>query len=208
VYTLRQRILPALGQEAEVRAQVTDGAQRLQEQGRHVAASAQLFSSEGPVLVLSTRAEDLNTLDRSRREILADADWQARVARLVALLRGPIETVVSEVLIPPGGSGPVGIAQRAAGFPAPGQERRFREITEEFVRARQAAGVRIGMAARVFSATGAVVEVTSAHPDLAALDQTRKEGAEAACQVTQALHELSRAPIQVRVFEVLVPFPS
>jgi hypothetical protein len=88
------------------------------------------------------------------------------------------------------------------------QERRFRELTEEFVRARQAAGLRIGMGVRVFSAIGPVVEVTSAYPDLAALDQARQEGAEATRQVVRAVHELSRAPIQVRVFDVLVPFPS
>jgi hypothetical protein len=170
--------------------------------------SAQLFSAEGPALVGAVRAEDLNALDRYRREGQADADWQPRAARLAPLLRGPVGTVVSEELLPPGGRGPAGIIQRAFGFPAPGQERRFRELTEEFVRARQAAGERIGMGVRVFSPLGPVVELTGAYPDLATLEQARTEGAEATRQVVRALHELSREPIQVRVFEVLVPFPS
>ena len=102
----------------------------------------------------------------------------------------------------------MGVVQAAAGFPALGQERRFRETTEEFVRARQAAGDRAGMGIRLFSATGPVVEVTSVHPDLADLDRARKGRAEAARQVTQVLGELSREPHQGRVFEVLVPFPS
>jgi hypothetical protein len=208
VFTLRQRVLPALGKGAEVRAQLTDWAQHLQGQGRALALSAQLFSAEGPALVVSTRAEDLNALDRYRRESQADADWQARAARLLPLLRGPVGAVVAEALLPVGGGGPAGVVQRAAGFPAPGQERRYREVTEAFVRARQAAGVRIGLGVRVFSASGPVVEVTSVHPDLAALERARTEGAEATREVVQALAELSRAPIQVRVFEVLVPFPG
>ena len=208
MYTLRQRALPALGKEAEVRALMTDWAKHLQEQGRNVALSAHLFSAEGPAVVVSTRAEDLNTLDRYRRESLADADWQARAARLRPLLRGPVATAVAENLMPVSGSGPVGIVQAAAGFPALGQERRFRELTEEFVRTRQAAGERIGMAVQLFSPIGPVVQVTSAHPDLAALEQVRTERAEATRQVVRALHELSREPIQVRLLEVLVPFPS
>jgi hypothetical protein len=208
VFTLRQRVLPALGKAAEVRAQLTDWAQHLQEQGRPVALLAQLFSAEGPALVVTTRAEDLNTLDRHRRESQADADWQRRAARLLPLLRGPVATTVSEVLLPVSGSGPVGIVLAAAGFPALGQERRYRETIEEFVRARQAAGDRAGLAVRLFSATGPVVVATSVHPDLADLDRARKGRAEAARQVTQALAELSRAPFQQRLFEVLVPYPS
>jgi len=207
VYTLRQRAQPALGKEAEVRAQLTDWVKHLQAQGRSVALSAQLFSAEGPAVFALTRAEDLNTLERYRRENTADADWQARAARLTPLLRGPVATTVSEDLIPSGG-GPAGIVQAAVGFPALGQERRFRELTEEFVRTRQAAGERIGLKVRLFSPIGPVVQVTSLHPDLAALEQARKERAEATRQVVQALHELSREPIQVRVLEVLVPFPS
>ena len=208
MYTQRQRVLPALGKEAEVRAQLTDWAKHLQAQGRNLALLAQLFSAEGPAVVALTRAEDLNTLDRYRRGSLADADWQARAARLTPLLRGPVATVVVENLIPPGGSGPVGIVHRAAGFPALGQERRFRELTEAFVRTRQAAGARLGMAVRLFSPIGPVVEVTRVHPDLAALQQARTAEAEATRQVVESAAELSRAPIQVRVFEVLVPFPS
>jgi hypothetical protein len=61
---------------------------------------------------------------------------------------------------------------------------------------------------RLFSPVGPVVQVTSVYPDLAALAQARTEGAEATRQVVRTLHEVSREPIQVRVLEVLVPFPS
>jgi len=208
MYTLRQRVWPALGKETEVRAQLTDWVKQLQGKGRNLALAQQLFSSDGPVLVVSTRADDLNALEQIRHENLADPDFQARAAKLVALLRGPVQVVVAETLIPVSGSGPVGVVQRALGFPALGKEQQVRAITEEFVKASQSAGVRIGMAQRVFSSTGSVLEVTSVFPDLAALDRTRQERAAITRDVVQAGQELSREPIQARVFELLVPFPS
>lgn len=69
-------------------------------------------------------------------------------------------------------------------------------ITEEFVKASQAAGVRMMMAQRLFSLTGSVVEVTSVYPDLAALDRTRQARAGLTRDVVQAVHEISREPIQ------------
>jgi hypothetical protein len=208
MYTHRQRILPALGKEAEVRAQLTDWVKQLQSKGRNIALLQRLFSSEGPGLLVSTRADDLNALEKIRHENLADADWQARAAKLVALLRGSVQSVVAEQVIPGSGSGPVGVVQRALGFAALGKENQFRSITEEFVRSSQAAGVRMGMGVRVYSSTGSVLEVTSIFPDVAALDRTRQERLPITREVVQGLHEISREPILVRLFEVLVPFPN
>jgi hypothetical protein len=208
MYTLRQRALPALGKESEVRAQLTDWAQQLQGKGRNLALAQQLFSSDGPMLVVSTRADDLNALEQIRHANLVDADWQARAAKLVAILRGPVQTVVAETLIPVNGSGLVGVVQRSLGFPALGKDRQFRSITEEFVTSSQAAGVRMMLGQRVFSSTGSVFEVTSLYLDLAALDRTRQARAAITREVVQAVHEISREPIQTRVFEVLLPFPS
>jgi hypothetical protein len=205
MYTLVQRALPALGKEADVRAQLTDWAKYSQSKGRNIALSAQLFSSDGPALITTTLADDLNTLERYRHENLGDADWQARVARLLPLLRGPVAAIVSETLIPPGGSGPVGIVSRAVGFPALGKEREFRSITEDFVKASQAAGVRMGMGVRIFSPIGPAFQVTAVYPDLAALDKSRQERLSATREVVQAIHRISREPIRQRVYEVLVP---
>jgi hypothetical protein len=208
MYTHRQRVLPALGKEAEVRAQLTDWVKHLQGMGRNIALLQRLFSSEGPGLVASTRADDLNVLEKIRHENLADADWQARAAKLVALLRRPVRAVVADQVIPVSGSGPVGVVQRSLGFAALGKENQFRSIAEEFVRSSQAAGVRMGMGVRIYSSTGTVLEVTSVFPDVAALDRSRQERQSITRDVVQAVHELSREPIQVRLFEVLVPFPS
>jgi len=208
VYMHRQRVWPALGKESEVRAQLTEWAKQLQGKGRNLALSQRLFSSDGPSLLVSTRADDLNELERIRHENLADADWQARAAKLVALLRLPVDSIVAELLMPLNGSGPVGVVQRAVGFPALGKERQARSICEKFVKASQAAGVRQSLGVRVFSSTGSVIEVTSVFPDLAALDRTRQERAAVTRDAAQAVHELSREPIKIRLFEVLLPFPT
>jgi hypothetical protein len=207
MYQVTQRAFPALGKEAEVRALLMEEAQRQQAaKGRSVAVSVQLFSSEGLAFNFSTRADDLNTLEQYRHENLEDADWQSRVNNLVQLLRAQVVTIVSEGLIPLSGSGPVGIVTRAGGFPALGKEREFRSITEDFVKASQAAGVRIAMSQRIFSSAGLIFEVHAAYPDLAAYDKSRKERASATQEVVRAAHQISREPIRQRVYEVLVPF--
>ena len=207
MYQLTQRALPGLGKEAEVRALLIEEAQRQQvTKGRNVAVSVQLFSSDGPAFNFSTRADELNTLEQYRHENVEDDDWRNRVEKLVQLLRAPVVTLVSESLIGLSGSGPVGIVTRAVGFPALGKEREFRSITEDFVKASQAAGVRIAMSQRIFSSTGIVFEVQAAYTDLAAFDKSRKERASATQEVARAAHAISREPIRQRVYEVLVPF--
>src|SRR5260370_1271795 len=90
------------------------------------------------------------------------------------------------------------LIQRA--LPARGKERECRSITEDFVKASQAAGVRMGMSVRIFSSMGSAIEVIATHPDLAALDKTRKERASATREVVQAVHQLSREPIRQRIY--------
>lgn len=205
MYTLTQRLLPALGKEADVRAQASEVTKYLQAKGRNTAILAQLFSSDGPSLIVLTRADELNTLEQYRRENLEDAEWQSRVASVTQSLRAPVAAVVAEMLTPPNGSGSVGIVQRAVGFPALGKEREFRSVTEEFVKSGQASGVRMTMSARIFSSTGPAIEVNSLFQDLAALDRSRTERASATRDIVRALHEISREPIRVRIYEVLVP---
>jgi hypothetical protein len=209
MYQLTQRVLPALGKEAEVRALLIEWAQHQQAtKGRNIAVSVQLFSSDGPAFTTVTRADDLTTFERYRHENLEDADWQRRAAELLQRLRAPVASIVAERLIPASGSGPVGIVTRAAGFPALGKEREFRSMTEDFVKASQAAGVRIGMSQRIFSPIGVVFGVQAAYTDMAAFDKSRQERASATREVVQAAHQISREPIIQRVFEVLVPLRS
>jgi hypothetical protein len=208
MYTVYQRALPALGKEADVRAELTAWAKQSQSRGRNVGCSARLFSSDGPTFNMVATADDLNTLEEYRRARMADPDWQDRVARLATLLRSPLMTVVFETLIPPGGSGPVGIVTRTTGFPAPGKVREFRSIAEEHVKASQAAGVRMGLAGGVFSSIGPVFQTTTLYPDIATLDKTRTERLSVTREAIQRAHQVSREPMRQRVYEVLVPLQT
>jgi len=205
MYRLMQRFLPGLGNEPEVRALLTEMTQQLHAaDGRDVGLSAELFSSDGPSLVVATRAEDLNTLEEYRHRTQANVEWQSRVVKLVRLLRAPVQARVFETLIRPGGSGPTGIVTRTFGFPALGKDAEFGSIAEDAVKSSQAAGVRRGLLRQLLSSTGQVYEVITLYPDLAAFDQTRKERFAVTSQAVQALHHISREPIKQRVFEVLV----
>jgi hypothetical protein len=208
-YSLRQRIFPALGKEAEVRAQLTDWAKSLQGKGRDIALLSRIYSSEGSALVAVSRAEELSELERQRIENASDADWQARAARLIPLLRAPVQTGLFESIIPVPTTGPApGIVVRGQGYPAIGKDRQVRSIVEEFVKAGQQAGLRQGMNARIYSSDGSMLEVTTLYADLAEVDRVRKERAQITAAAVAAVGELSRAPIQQRIFDVVVPFPT
>lgn len=209
MYAHRQRIVPAPGKGAEVRAHLTEWAKHLQESGRILNLSTRIFSSDGPVFVVTTRAEDLNTFDRYRQESLTDSDWQSRASRLTGMLGAPVQSVLAESLIQPQAipGATVGIVQRAICLPALGKERQVLSILEEFVQDGQKAGVRAGLGRQIFSSTGQAFILTSLYPDLAALDRTRQERAKITGEAAKAVSELSRSPIQVRLFEVLVGYP-
>src|SRR5688572_3808043 len=95
----RTRIQPALGKAPDVRAQMSDWVKHGQSKGRRVALGVQLFSSEGINFVVTTLAEDLAGIEKIRQENSADADFQARAAKLASSLAVPIQTVVLEGLV-------------------------------------------------------------------------------------------------------------
>ena len=84
----------------------------------------------------------------------------------------------------------------------------MRSIIEEFVTANQQAGRRQAAFARIYSSDGPVLEVTTLYADLAEADRVRRESAQTNAAVVEAVGELSRAPIQQRLFEVVVPFAT
>src|SRR4051794_20192264 len=108
MFMLRHRVYATLGKEAEVRAFMSDWVRHAQEQGESAALAQRIFSSEGPVLVVARRYEDLVALDARRRANQADADWQARVARLSTMIREPVRQTLEESLVlPMAGSAPI-----------------------------------------------------------------------------------------------------
>lgn len=211
MFVLRHRMYPALGKEAEARALLTEWVQHAQGQGEQAALAQRILSSEGPTLVVHRRYDDLATLDATRRANLADDDWQARVGRLSALSREPVRAILEERLLPPSGPSttPVGVVQRGFIAPALGKERQVRSILEEFVQDSHAAGrTQVSLWQRVFSEVGVQFTITATYADLADLAQVRQARAAITQAVVASVGELSRTPIAVRLFEVLVRFPS
>jgi hypothetical protein len=210
MFMLRHRIHATLGKEAEVRAFMTAWVKHAQEEGESAALAQRIFSSEGPVLVVARRYDTLVALDERRRANQADADWQARVARLSTMIREPVRQTLEEILVPPiASTTPIGIVLRAFFQPAVSKIGQVRSTLEEHVRSEQAAGRgQIGLFQQVFSETGAMFTITATHADLAELARLRQERAAAVQAITAAVGEMSRAPVAVRLLEVVVPFPS
>ena len=68
--TVRVRIHPTLGKEADVRAFMADWVKSAQEQGEKLGLAARIFSSEGSMLLVPRRFDDLAAADARRRETL------------------------------------------------------------------------------------------------------------------------------------------
>jgi hypothetical protein len=208
-YWLRTNVYPALGKEAEVRAQASDWVKHWQERGRDIALSAQIYGSEGSVLVVTTRADDLAEIERLRQDEEADADDQAREASLFALLRAPVQRALFESIIAiPVVGPPPGIIRRVSCYPALGKERQMRSILEAHVTTSQQAGLRWGLFTRIYSSDGPVLEATTLDASLTDLDRVRRERGQINAVAAAAVGEWSRAPMQQRLFEAVVPFAS
>ena len=203
------RIYPTLGKEAEVRAFITDWVKHAQEQGERAALLQRIYSSEGSMLAVLRQYDDLAAADARRRDNLADADWQARVARLNTLIRGPLQQALAESIVPIVRSDdPVGIVQRVFFYPASDKAGELRGRLEAFVRAEHAAGRnQVGLAQLIFSGTGPVQIVTATYADMAELDRRRIERESVVQPFAAAAALLCRAPIAQRLFEVVVPLP-
>jgi hypothetical protein len=208
--TARVRIYPKLDKVAEVRDFMTTWARLAQEQGENLALAQRIYSSEGPVLIVPRRYDDVAAADARRRANLADADWQARLATLSGMLREPIRQTLEESLVGLGaGLGPIGCVRRVFFVPAVDKVAQLRSILTEFVQGRQAEGHGgIALAQTIFSENGPLLIATSVHADIAALDQVRRERAAEAQALVSAVADLCRAPIAVRLLEPIVQFPS
>ena len=84
----------------------------------------------------------------------------------------------------------------------------MRSILEEYVTTSQQAGRRQGAFARIYSSDGPVLEVATLDASLAELDRVRRERAQINSVAAAAISESSRAPMQQRLFEAVVPFST
>jgi hypothetical protein len=201
------RIYPTLGKEAEVRAFMTDWVKHAQAQGERASLLQRIYSSEESMLAVRREYDDLAAADARRRDNLADADWRARVETLNSLIREPLRQALFEPIVPlVPSTDPVRIVQRAFFSPASENAGQMRALLTEFVNATHASGHRqVGLAHLIFSATGPLQVVTATYADVSELDRRRQERASVVQPLVAAAAPLSRAPIAVRLFEVVVP---
>lgn len=209
--TVHVRIYPGLGKEAETRAFMTEWVKAAQAQGEKAGLAARIYSSEGSMLVVPRRYADVAAADARRQENLADSEWQQRIARLGTLSREPFRQSIHENIILPDVSNPaaVGIVQRAFFYPALDKVGQVRSTLETFVRDAHAAGSRrVGLTQQIFSEAGPLFLVTALRENMADLEMARKERAGPVGDLVAAVSPHLRAPIAVRLLEVLVPLPN
>lgn len=207
--TVRTRIFPALDRVAEARDFLTQWAKIAQGNGQNLALTQRIYSSEGPVLVVARRYEDLAAADAGRRENLADADWQQRLGTLNSMVRSPILQNLEETIVAVIPTSPVGVVRRVFFAPKSESIGQLRSMLTEFVQDRHKSGqTGVGLTQHVFSAIGPLLTVTTVHSDMAALDQVRRQRAAEAQALVTATAPLCRGPIAVRLLEVVVPFPG
>jgi len=207
--TVRARFYPTIGKEAEVRDFLAEWVKSAQAQGEKAGLAARIFSSEGSALIVPRRFDDVAAADARRRENQADRDWQGRVAKVNTMLRAPILQSIEETVVQPVPSDTeIGAVQRAFVYPAGDKVGAVRSILEQFVRDAHATG-RGGLmlSQQVFSETGPLLVLTATDTDVAALDQRRRERAATIQDMVQAIAPLVRAPIAVRLLQVVVPLP-
>ena len=204
----RTRIAPALGKGAAVEAELVQAVKNGQAKGRRVALGRRILSSEGPAFVVTLLADDVAALDAVRRENQADAEFQARGARLAPLLAGPIRQIVLESIItaPPRQGTTISVLTSA--YPAPGKERQIVSILEEWTKSGHEAGVTVGLFRRLFSSDGPTIAAIARYADIAEFDRFRKERAAISREAAMAVSEMSRAPIAQRLTETIVPMPA
>jgi hypothetical protein len=207
--TVRVRIYPKLDKVAEVRDFLAAWVKRGQEQGEQSALAQRIFTSEGPMLMIPRRYDDLAAADARRHENLADSGWQERLATLSTMIREPIRQSIEESVVPMATPIPnPGIIRRAFFYPAVEHAPDYRARLAEVVQTGHAQGRgRVALAQQVFSEAGPVLVVTTTHPDMADLDRVRRERAADVQALITSLAGISRAPVAVRLLEGIVPFP-
>jgi hypothetical protein len=207
MFIQRTRIVPATGKLPEAEMLLVERVKAAQGRGQRVGLARRIFSSDGAALSVTLVADDLAGIEQVRQANLADPSFQAMVAKLAPLLHEAASVRVLESLLTAPRTGTT-ITLLVSVAPAPGAEVQVASQLEEFVRAGQAAGVTTSLWRRVFSSDGPMLAVIFRYADLAELDRVRKERAAATRDLAAAIGGHLRAPVQQRLFEVVVPLPN
>ena len=208
MYMQRSYLAPAPGKGQQLEEQVSTFWKAAQATGRRVTVGRRILSSDGPMLSVTTFAEELADLDRMRRESMASAEFQAHAGKVSSLLREPVRTYVGESVITAGPRAGLTISVNTRIYPALGKDRQVLSILEELVQSGQSAGVAMGLWRRIFSSDGSGFLIIGRYADLGEFDRVRKERAQITREAAAAVSELSRAPISQLLIETVVPLPT
>ena len=209
MYATITSVYPALDKESAVVELLREWAQLRQARGVRVDLVQPWFSPSE--VVVDHIYDDLAALEAQRRADQADADFQARLARLAPLLRAPVASRLFESLVDgaPTGSAPVTFRFLGNVYPALGQEARARAVLEEFVRGRQAEGrTRRSLWQQLFTPAGTTFVVAESFLDLAEVERVARESTPVSQKFDAAIGGLSRVPGPAELYEILVRFPS
>lgn len=206
--TVRTRIYPKLDKVAETRDFMAAWVKLGQQKGRASALAQRIYTSEGPMLMVPRQYEDLAAADAQRREDWADSAWVERANTLATLVREPIRTTIEESVVPLATRNlQVSTVRRVFFYPAMDRVGEYRSKLAEYVQAAHADGRgQISLMQQIFSDAGPVFILTTTHADMAELDRVRRERVAVSQAFVASLAGISRAPVAVRLLEVVVPF--
>jgi hypothetical protein len=208
MYMYRARLAPAWGKTAEAKRLLADHVKHLQGQGQRFALSELIFSTEGPMLIVTQFAAELDGIEAARKSRLTDSDFRTRANQWGALLREPPRSSLWEGIVDPlPNPPPTAIGQIAFFYPALGHDRQVEGVLREFVGELRHMGQRVSLWRRLYSSDGPMIQALGRYADLSDLDRARKARSDVAARTTATVVEISRAPVRHRLTETIVPLP-
>ncbi len=100
MYIQRTSLYPTFDKIFELRALLEERVKARQAQGITIGLQEQLFGPEGPAFTVVIRHDDLGGVERLRRQMITDPEFQAFLAKVGAVSRAPAKMELFEVLMP------------------------------------------------------------------------------------------------------------
>jgi len=93
VYMHRSRLAPALGKTAEAKRLLADHVRHLQGQGQRLTLSERIYSSEGPMLLVTHVAGELADIERVQARCFACWAWRFCLCQVLSVPEGTMSRV-------------------------------------------------------------------------------------------------------------------
>ncbi len=204
MYSQRVTLFGAPGKAAEIRQILEERTRQRQAQGVRTSLATSAFASE-PCLALTTQFDDLGALETFRASAIGQPD-----PRVALLTRQPARVELYETIVPvPPSSTPTKFLQRVTLTPIMGRIGEVQNLLLEFVKTRQAEGVRGGVSVQAAGPGANNLVSTVALGSLTEFEKlrTRNQTDSVFQQFTGKLGALIVQPPTIELFEVLIPLP-